>query len=663
MRKLSGIIAYLIDLETLIQSIVKLKFDDRAAVEAKEVIIDSVSVLALLPFKAFGNSKSNGIDISGLNGKEQILPQKVLTPVNIDSDELRFEYKEYTMPGSNNVPKLNGGLVDYRKYTDLIIESFKKTCEFIMKEKDALIGTNSVIDIFKGIKVRNVLKSTSRYASLLEYSYHPSCTSDFLRREKLMENMWAYPYENKSAVKYEVKDMLFDDIPIFFSYCDSKDLISSEGNVIKDYFDESGLDRVKNRIKKINKSEIDKQIAFMVVAFEKYMDKNQENKIKRKELKEKLIYPNEFKFNYLDECLKIADSIYEKAIYSKTKDSVTWMSVLLNKHGDWEISPLDCSIYQGLSGIALFYYEIYKMTKIEKYHDFYKKIMKSAFDESKFSLDVSAYFGRCSLVLPLLNEYKHSGNKNIIEKLDEMHKFMYDNISKLNNVDFLHGISGVLILVLNCFDILKDQKYLNLAIELGECLLNELNNMKLEDIPCGMAHGASGISLSLFKLSSYTKDTDEHKFKFKAIELLEHDRKVCDINIRSWCHGTSGIGLSRIEIKKFYSDIKINDEINKYLNFAIENDDIEDCVCHGNLSDIEFLIAYNNLSYNENITKIIKKKFDNLIFVKDQLGTFGLNSMTEFNTIDLFAGASGISYELLRFQNPNKVPNILTLNL
>ena len=403
---------------------------------------------------------------------------------------------------------------------------------------------------------------------------------------------------------------------------------------------------------------VEKQPVFMTTTFNNYLDRERENMIKRKKLKDELPYFSGGNFNYLDECLKIADFIFSKAIYSKERDSATLIGIMFNKLGYWDISPLDCSIYQGLTGIALFYLELYKESKLDKYYDLYKKIMKFASDKSIVSQDISAYFGRCSLIFPLLDEYMNSGNADIIGKLDEILKFIDENISKINEIDLLRGTSGVIISILNCFDILKDQKYLNLAIKLGEYLLNQLSKKNLADISYGMEHGASGISLSLFRLSSYI---DKPEFKFKAIELLEHDRKVCNLNIRSWCYGTSGIGLSRLEIKKYYHDDEIDDEINKYINLAIDDDEVDDCVCHGNLSTLEFLLSYNYINHDENISKIIKEKFDRLIFMKENLGSYGVDLITGFYALGLFVGVSGVGYEFLRFLNPGKVPNILTL--
>ncbi len=638
----NGEYPYIVDVETLIQSFSKLNFEYEAKQEAKKIISDSVLYSALLPFKIYGAKIDNEIEVGALSGYEQIIGNKVLTSNK-----------------KKNIPSLNNEYVDYKKYTSYIIEGFRETCDFIMKSKDFLTLGDGFINIFKDAMVRNILRPSYSYSLLLDYSYNPDFTSDFLKREKLMENLWAYPFENKAVIKYEVKDMLFDYIPIFYSFCNSRNLITSDGEVIEDYFEESGFDRVKNRIKNIDKDEIERQVSHMIVSFGLYEETILKNKIKRQDVKANLPQTGNVKYDILNECIDIAEHIKSKAIYSRSKDSVTWINTILNKNMEWEIAPLESSISQGLSGIALYFYELNRITG--KYYSLYEKILKSAYDKSIYFYGKESHFkNKYSLFLPLINEYRYSKSKDIMDKLEKMSKFLLENISNVVAFEFMGGSSRLIQLMLICFDILKDEKYLSLADKLGDRLINQLEDIKIENIKPGMGYGASGISMVLFKLSSYI---NKPVYVDKALLLLKQDRKNYNFNDISYVNGSAGIGISRLEINKYYDDKIIKDEINKCLELAIESDIADDSLLYGNLGNIDFLLCYYKETLDEDILKIAKNKLNHIINVKNKIGSYGIPYIHGFETFNIYTGLAGIGYEFLRVLDPFNVPCILTSSL
>ncbi len=655
----SGEYPCIIDVETLIQSVNKLNFENKANMEAKKYIANSVFFSALLPFKVYGSDHINEVDISALSGYEEVIPNKVTPFGNTDKEELQYEHENFLV-NKNNIPTLNGKCVSYKDYTKYIIEAFRETCSFIMKSKDFLVS-DGFIDIFKDTKVRNILRSSYHYGILLDCSYNPQFTSDFLKREKLMENLWAYPYEDKRVIKYEVKDMLFDYIPMFYSFCDSKNLLTNSGVVINDYFDESGLDRVKNRINNITESEIEKQISYMIVSFGLYNDKIKENMQKRDLLKKAITIKKNNCYNHLEESLNIAEHIKNSVIYSKSKKSVTWVDIILNANNEWEVAPLESSAFQGLSGIAVYFFQLYKTT--EKYYSFYKKILKSSYKKAGLIDGKNAYFNsEYSLMYPLLLEYNHTKDAEIIRKIDRMYnsalKKFKDNILD-NEINYIRGMSKLIEIILSYFDVLKDEKYLYLADLIGKNMLHLIETNGIEDIKSGMGFGASGISLLLFKLWSYLKIS---VYKDKAIMLINHDRKSINFNDKSWATGSAGFGMSRLEINKYYSDELMQHEIKKCVNIAIECEELDDSLLNGNLGSIDFLINYYLENKDEYILKIVREKINHIISIKNAIGSYGIRSISGFETLNIYTGISGVGYELLRSSNPDKIPSVLKVS-
>jgi type 2 lantibiotic biosynthesis protein LanM len=666
----------IIDLETLFQQVIPLNLPDTADIEAKNKILDSVLITGMLPFIAFRNNlEGKGIDISGLNGGEQKLPYKILAPTNFLTDEMRYEYKEYIREGSNNLPMLDGKKVKFNEYSDLIIKGFEKTCKFIIQNKNLLIGDEGILNIFKGKLVRQIMKGTQKYDIMLNFSYHPSCTKNFLDREKLYENLWGFPYKNKEIIKYEIQDMNFDDIPIFFIYPDSKNLICSNGEIIKDYFDETSFDRTINRIKKLDDDEVQKQVSYMLISFGEYENVSRSLLKKSNELFIKSVdkVKEEYEINFLDESVKLAEHILEKAVFSKDKKSITWDDVIYTKSGIWETGSVDEGLYNGLSGIALYFHELYKFTGEQKYLNVSKTAIDFAAQKAMYVKDMSSFTGRGALLFTLLAMHKDN-NIECRAKVDEIIKYIADNVDSISSIDWMSGAAGLIQNILNSYDVFKDERYLELAEKIGINMMKQISQLDASTLLGGMAHGTSGICFSLFKLGSYTNN---NSFVKEAVNMLSYDRGLFDkekgvwVDKRKadgeaaykWCHGSTAIGLSRLMLLKYYRDDEILSEIELAVNMATRAIKEDDCLCHGNFGDIDFLLCYYELTNNKEVLLEISKKIKNIFSYNRDIGSFRVKAIPYFVPVSLFTGLSGIGYELLRLYDYKKVPSILKLDI
>ncbi|NRT74871.1 type 2 lanthipeptide synthetase LanM family protein [Clostridium beijerinckii] len=674
----SGEYPYIIDLETLFQNLSQIKYanqSDSSDLNGRIKIYDSVLSTSLLPSMSMNNNIENkGIDISGLNGDKNKYPVKVLIPVDPFTDNMRYDYQDVSVSGAENIPMLNGEKVKFEKYSDFIIKGFKNTIIYIMKNKDYLLSDRSILWEFEGILVRCVIKATQRYADLLGYSYHPSCCKDFIDREKLLENMWGYPHKNKEVVQYEVKDMLFDDVPIFFTRCDSKNLLSSEGNVIGNCFEESGLEKVINRIKNLDNNDMEKQISYMIVSFDEYDDRA--NKLLKDNsdnfnMKMKDLSLNK-SINYLKESEEISKNILKEAVYSENRNDMTWIDVITNAVGKAEVATLTKDFYNGLSGLGLYYYYLYKITDNKKYEDTYKIIINSSLKKPNTTRDLNSYSGNCSLLNILITIYKNENT--YLKEINDIYNFISENLNIEYSIDWLSGRSGLIQCMLNAYDVIGDEKYLELSKKMGQDIIERLSNTKYENLIGGMSHGASGISFSLFKLGAYT---NEDSFTKEAIKLLEFDRsffdkeknvwidKRKDVNkpAYNWCHGSIGIGMSRLMMQKYYKDEEMEKEIKLALKYAKDIIKHDDCLCHGNMGDVDFLLQCYEYMKDPEILEIINKKVENIFLFKQSENHFRVKALPALTSIGMFTGICGIGYELLRVLEPNKVPSVLTLEI
>ena len=62
----------------------------------------------------------------------------------------------------------------------------------------------------------------------------------FRKRKAFRKSMGFLNTKNKSAILPEIKDLLLDDVPIFFNNTSSCDLITSDKLIIPNYYQKNG---------------------------------------------------------------------------------------------------------------------------------------------------------------------------------------------------------------------------------------------------------------------------------------------------------------------------------------------------------------------------------------------------------------------------------------
>jgi lantibiotic modifying enzyme len=122
----------------------------------------------------------------------------------------------------------------------------------------------------------------------------------------------------------------------------------------------------------------------------------------------------------------------------------------------------------------------------------------------------------------------------------------------------------------------------------------------------GFSHGTSGIAWSLLRLFDLTK---QEEYLETALQAIAHDRSLYNHEHKNWndlreddmkaqeystawCHGATGIGLSRLLYMDSLHDPIIKEEINQ----AITTTEAvgmgrSHCLCHGDLGNSELFLS------------------------------------------------------------------------
>lgn len=646
----------IIDLETIFQIAPKLENDSVSAMITKKIEAESIKNSCLLP-RGISIGLDEKVELSAFNGVEVKLPNQFVTPVNTDTDDFHYEKRDGYFKGGENIPTkdTSKGIVkvDYEKYRLRVLEGFDDFMSFIIKNKDELM---KFMNKFEDYQVRALLKGTERYASLLRYSNHPIYNKKMKYRERLFMNSWAYPYFDKKIVKSEVRDLLFNDIPIFYMKTGSRDLIDSHGLVYRNYFEKSGLDVSLEKIKKLDIREINFQKNILLTCLnisDTYFKNKSSIKISKWQ---------DQSFSYVKEAKRIGDYLIDQSL--EYKGEVSFINIDCDQDYHWNLLASDESLYSGTSGISIFFLELFRHTKVIKYYEMYKKIMATSVSQAKFHAFESAFQGWLAPIYPLLLEYSYFGT--ICEK-----EFLDLTVKKINNIDsqrlseifkqtdYINGLSGVV-----CLFYKINNTYAPLGDILGEVeklLRNRIDtsvDSSLEQV--GVAHGISGIIFGIISQKNFDKRLIDN------LLLKEISLEIEDKNSLKWCKGIIGQIHCRLNILKYYDSKIARNQLFSLLTslkYQLKNLNYgkDDSICHG-LSGV-IMIVKDILDYdNSDEWREILSLCVSSLFTTSLFNCYRLDNLNDIFSKGLLNGIGGVGLTYL-YANGDVKNNILSFEI
>ncbi|MDR2832620.1 MAG: type 2 lantipeptide synthetase LanM [Streptococcaceae bacterium] len=638
----------IIDIETMFQPLLQFENESLFTKITTNLQVESVMNSCLLP-KNLNIGVKKQVELSALNGREIKTQFKIIGPKNINTDEFLFEQQDAFFKGGDNIPEINQNEeVDFLRYRLKILEGFEDFMNMVMTRKKELL---QITEIFKGKKIRVLTKGTERYATMLRYANHPNYSSEMKYRERLMMNIWAYPYKDKRIVSSEIGDLLFNDVPIFFSQTDSRDIIDSHNKIYKDYFETSGFQESLQRIQSFNKTEFEQQYKIMLLSLgiaDKYLNK---------EIGFIKLSPKISKFDLIREAESIAQDLIRDMIVMGNEASFVNLKVDDEKH--WYLEACDESFYSGLSGIGLFFLNLYQKTHKKEYFNYYNKLIQTSINQSKLQPFKSAFDGWLSPIFPMLVEYNNFGTCVDEEFLDltikKLNELSREQISSFKQMDYISGLAGILRLAYKINTTFASKEISNHFFENTVDILKERFSQDDENTQLkGVAHGLSGLALSLLSSPTFEKE----KIKFLLRKEMELPFKMDDDY--KWCWGIPGMIQARIEVLKIFQDEEIEEQLSylaEKFEKLMDKIPLNDSICHGTggiLMTLEELYKYSfEKKWKEKSMQVYANIKENSLSrgykVKKLLGT---------DTKGLFDGLTSIGSAYL-----NNLPNFMMLNL
>lgn len=659
----------IVDLETVFQNIIPFDVPLNADVIGRHQLAGNVNSTLLLPEKIYHNEQGDMIEMSALSGEEQTLVKKGYKPKEINTDNMKYELDNLRIAASNNQVYLNGNIVDYRDFLTDIIEGFNNTMDFFLHNKNELLENGGIIDQFNNLQLRIILRSTYIYAQLLDNTLHPDYMRDYYYHEQILENLWGHLIKDKALIEAEYIDMMNGDIPIFFTKTSSTDIYDSKGNCFENILPESGMKRVRNKIAGLNKESISKQETIIKIKTGNFseLDKNKYSLTVPLQS-----YDQDIKDLLVAEATSIGEELASKAIIDDKSKTMTWITVNHDENTGKDIGTAEGDLYYGLAGVSLFYHYLFKTTRNpihKKYRDY---SLNMALKRAKFSKYNSGILGFASLIYPASIILKSEPNRKCKQIIQEATTFIESSLDTLNHIDWLHGKSSVIEMLLSAYNVYPDKEYIQLATSYGLEILRseEISSLELG----GLAHGYSGIGSTLLKIGTIVENQSIIE---KANELLMLDRSLYNEKLNGWidkrdkdaivkhywCHGTVGIGMSRLNILDILPGCEL---VNRDVDLSIQalnevNCLTDDSLCHGNMGIADYYLELYQFKNEDRYHQKALQLGLNALNNKKKVGRYNISEFKGYPSVSLFRGLAGIGYTYLRLIEPKNVTSVLRL--
>jgi type 2 lantibiotic biosynthesis protein LanM len=690
-----------IDLEMILQAGAEESKDGDQARGARdaatEILANSVMSVGLLP--SYGRSADNAVFAMGgmtADWNSQIK----LTWDHINSDAMRPAKSKEIGKTTPNLPYIDGSYAKFKDHIGAFISGFEEYANFLMRETGKA-GHGGLFADFVGAPVRKVIRPTRFYYMLLQrLKNHQkmddgvmwSAQADFIARlaewEKESDPLWPLQKAERAA-------LVTLNVPHLVSPCDGHEVrddagISVPTNAL------SGLDRARARVADLTEDEIDWQVE---VIRQNTSSLTASGGVAAPDATAKTPQPQQPEVSVVDakesfaaEANRIADELSASAV--RRGPSAAWIG--LDWLGDAEVFQLVClgpELYNGVSGISVFLAAhaavLGRESSAELARAGIAHLRQSLRSRNAAriarSLGIGGATGLGSIVYAMTVMAKSLGDDAMLnDACLAADLFTDDLIAADKHLDVIGGSAGAILALLRLHRDTQSTDVLARAVKCGEYLIGQsrlgpqglrswigqgLGTRALN----GMSHGAAGFAFALASLAEATGREDFAEAASECI-LFENSSYSAERNNWpdwrgtsapgwpvQWCHGATGIGLSRIAMRKYGGTGHQGAPAD--IHGALEGvtkawPGSLDTLCCGTLGSVEFFCEAGTALGRDDLRALATRRLMDVLQRASASGDYRWNSGKRRFNLGLFRGLAGVGYTLLR-QIDGSLPNIL----
>ncbi|VEP18770.1 putative Lanthionine synthetase [Hyella patelloides LEGE 07179] len=532
----------IIDCETLLQHRPNLQLTEQqhktANLAAMELLSHSVVRSHLLPDLVAGKNNSNLYDMSGLGSfTEQKLTYEKPQWNNINTDTMQLKQESHQiLPVFPNVPRCDGTPVGYEAYTQSILDGFNEIYQLILIHRDELLKGNSTLSVLKNQEVRFVFRNTMVYGLTHRYMHQPRFMGEGVAYSIVLEQLArGHLFMNDKSpanaiLQAERKSMQELDIPYFTANVDNTALQFEGQEIVPDYFQAPSYLRMLELIREANEDDLSRQITIIKQSlFARLLTGHQNGDILLRPYTDSEFTPSLSEGDAIQQARQIASQIMQHSIQG-VDGSITWIAPqYIQELQIYKVRLLSLHTYDGLTGIAIFFAALYKVTGETEYRDTCYKILQTVRQQFREQTTRQEALGEMGHGIALGYSgipYAFSLISSLLDDL-ELQEQAVDAVMEIDeaslrteqNLDVFTGVAGACLALLEVFRSTQKEVVLDKATMCGEILLQRYaaNIQEWEDISArykkpmsAFAYGTVGIQKAIERLGLVT---DNPRFK------------------------------------------------------------------------------------------------------------------------------------------------------
>jgi type 2 lantibiotic biosynthesis protein LanM len=692
----------LIDLESLFHprlgGVDRTQSDQRAG----ETMAHSVLRVGLLSQRL-----QSAPDLSGLGGQGgQRMPRPVPRCEAVGTDEMRIVRKPWVVSGGRNRPTLNGAPVEVLDYTEAIVRGFTAVYRLLLARREELLAEAGPFARFAQDEVRVILRPTRTYATLLQESFHPDLLRDALERDRFFDHLWVGVEHRPhlgAVLAAERDDLLNGDIPFFTTRPAARDLWAGAGERLADFFEESGLELVRRRLRQLGDHDLRQQLWFIRAALATLAqdtggapERTPRATRARAERTPRAAGPPAAadRERLIAAAGAVGDQLEMLAIHGDKE--VSWITLALTPELRWSLMPMGVDLYSGLAGVTLFLAHLGTVTGRGRYASLAQAALATLrrhLDRRPPALtDVGAFNGWGGVIYTLTHLSALWGQPALLAEAERVVDFLPPLIDQDERLDVIGGAAGCIGCLLGLYRCAASERTLAAAVRCGEHLVARAQPMEqgvgwrtraARARPwTGFSHGAAGIAWALGELAALT---GAERFRTTALGAIAYERslfspqegnwpdlRVLELEDRpptkgperfvaAWCHGAPGIGLARLLSLPYGGDAATRGEIDTALRTTLAKGfGGNHSLCHGDLGNLELLSLAGEILDDPWCREQVSRLSAVILESIRREGWLCGNPLRA-ESPGLMTGLAGIGLGLLRLAEPARVPSVLAL--
>ncbi len=637
----------------------------------------------LLPGRSFERKIGSGV-LAGLESEENAGPVQMI--VRPGTDEMGFS--EVTIEPQKtvhaNLPYLSDKPLHPGDYLDTVSDGFRDAYQAVLTHRDELLELANSGFFAKGV-YRQLFRNTELYAKYLAASYHPSYLGDRKLRTAVFGRLKGkegfYSPEHALLVQSEVRQMLRDDVPYFYTAYSSRALMSADGCVAEEFYGRTIEEEFLESVQSMDEADCFRQLFCLRRA------------LTRKGKQSARYYPvSPEVFSAAEQAAQISaltDWIVElRERYFRVPFGKKELPLYLsNVPGtrDVLLMPEPALLYSGI-GSTLFYYQYAAVRK--RGYALFEAMLRSVSSPDSLLLtplmlagsehSIGVFNGQCSSLYLFLYLYRSTEDARYLRAAEQL----CDRIISLADAcgdtwDVIGGYAGVVIFCLNASRRLTAFPGLRvLAERCGELLYQAYSKGQLSE-QTGFAHGYAGASTALILLSGANGREDYYA---AGIELMRWEsgkynpeRNSWDttdgyrVGMNAWCYGAPGILIARELARPFVKDddrAPVEHDIALALRCtadAVVSWEDRPLLCHGLAGNLSVLQWYAKRTGDLSAARAVEQGVSRLLRLLREKGV-KMRDSTNSLQISFMDGLSGLGYCLLQQLNPD-IPSVLALEI